>query len=260
MELEKLIIICPLILISGILDAIVGGGALISIPTYIAAGLPTHYAYGTNKFASFLGTFTSAFRYVKDKRFDIRSVIIFAIMCMIGSALGSNLTLYLSDIYLKYILVVVLPILIFLLVIKGNFKDLLNNNNIEGKLNKNKLIILSIVFGLIMGFYGGFLGVGTTSFIILIFINIFKLTSIKACGNARIVNCCLNLVAMITFLLSGKIIFNVAIPAATCSIIGNYIGAELAIRKENKIIKPLFIIIFTILFVKIIYDLIMNQL
>ena len=105
MELEKLMIICPLILISGILDAIVGGGALISIPTYIAAGLPAHYAYGTNKFASFLGTFTSAFRYVKERRFDIKSVILFAILCMLGSALGSNLTLYLSDIYLKYIFI-----------------------------------------------------------------------------------------------------------------------------------------------------------
>lgn len=258
MEIEKLIIICPLILISGILDAIVGGGALISLPTYIAAGLPTHYAYGTNKFASFLGTFTSAVRYVKDRRFDIRSVFMFAIICVIGSAIGSRLTLYLSDIYLKYILVVILPILIFLLIIKGNMTDILNNNNIEGVLNKGKIIILSIVFGLAMGFYGGFLGVGTTSFLILIFINFFKLPSIKACGNARIVNCCLNLVAMITFLISGKIIFEIAIPAAICSMIGNYIGAELAIRKENKIIKPLFIIIFTILFVKLIYDLIMN--
>lgn len=258
MELEKLIIICPLILISGILDAIVGGGALISIPTYIAAGLPTHYAYGTNKFASFLGTFTSAFRYVKDKRFDIKSVIMFAIVCMFGSALGSNLTLYLSDIYLKYILIFILPILIFLLIIKGNVKDLLNSNNVEAQLNKNKLIILSIIFGLIMGFYGGFLGVGTTSFIILIFINVFKLTSIKACGNARIVNCCLNLVAMITFWVSAKIIFEIAIPAAICSIIGNYIGSGLAIKKENKIIKPLFIIIFTILFIKLLYDLIIN--
>ena len=120
MQLEKLLIICPLILISGILDAIVGSGALISIPTYIVAGLPTHYAYGTNKFASFLGTFTSAVRYIKEKRFDIKSVALFAVICMIGSAIGSKLTLILSDIYLKYILVILLPILIFLLVIKGN--------------------------------------------------------------------------------------------------------------------------------------------
>ena len=256
--MEKLLIICPLILISGILDAIVGGGALISLPTYIAAGLPTHYAYGTNKFASFLGTLTSAIRYIKDKRFDIKSVLMFAIMCIIGSAIGSRLTLYLSDIYLKYILVFILPILIFLLIIKGNMSDLLNSNNIEGELSEGKIIILAIIFGIAMGFYGGFLGVGTTSFLILIFINFFKLPSIKACGNARIVNCCLNLVAMITFLISGKIIFEIAIPSAICSMIGNYIGAELAIKKENKIIKPLFIIIFTILFIKLIYDLIVH--
>ena len=103
MPLEKLIMICLLIFISGILDAIVGSGALISIPTYIVSGLPTHYAYGTNKFTSFLGTFTSAVRYIKEKRYDIKSVAVFAIICMIGSAIGSKLTLYLSDIFKIYI-------------------------------------------------------------------------------------------------------------------------------------------------------------
>ncbi len=258
MELAKLWVICPFILISGILDAIVGGGALISIPTYIAAGLPVHNAYGTNKFASFLGTFTSAVRYIKEKRFDIKSVALFSIICMIGSAIGARLTLYMSDRYLKYILVCILPILIFLLVIKGNKRDLLNNRNIEEALPKAKMIAFSILFGLGMGFYGGFLGVGTTSFLILIFINFFKLTSVKACGNARIINCCLNLVAMGTFLFSGKIIFEIAIPAAICSMLGNYIGAGLAIQKENKIIKPLFMIIFIGLFIKLIYDLFLS--
>lgn len=258
MQLEKLLIICPLILISGILDAIVGSGALISIPTYLVAGLPTHNAYGTNKFASFLGTFTSAARYIKQKRFHMKSVILFAIICMIGSAIGSKLTLYISDRYLKYILVIILPILIFLLVIKGNVKDLLNTDKLEEELPKMKWLLFSIIFGLAMGFYGGFLGVGTTSFLILIFINFFQISSIKACGNARIINCCLNLVAMSTFLFSGKIVFQIAIPAAICSMLGNYIGAGLAIKKENKIMKPLFIIIFIVLFIKLIVDLTIN--
>ena len=107
-----------------------------------------------------------------------------------------------------------------------------------------------------MGVYGGFLGIGTTSFLILIFINIFKIDSVKACGNARIVNCSLNFIAMITFILSGKVVFSIAIPAAICSMIGNYIGAGLAIKKENKIMKPLFISLFIILFIKLIYDVI----
>ncbi len=189
----------------------------------------------------------------------MKSVALFAIVCMIGSALGTRLTLYLSDRYLKYILVCILPILIFVLIIKGNVKNLLNDNKIEESLSKIKLLIFSILFGLAMGFYGGFLGVGTTSFLILIFIHFFKLSSIKACGNARIVNCCLNLVAMSTFLFSGKIMFEIAIPAAICSMLGNYIGAGLAIKKENKIMKPLFIIIFIGLFIKLICDLIITQ-
>ncbi len=67
MQLEKLLLILPFILISGILDAIVGGGALISIPTYLVAGLPAHNAYGTNKFASFLGRLHQRFAIQKKK-------------------------------------------------------------------------------------------------------------------------------------------------------------------------------------------------
>lgn len=251
--MEKLIIICPLILISGILDAIVGSGALISLPAYMASGLPVHYAYGTNKFASFLGTFTSAIRYIHSKKVDIRTLGLFVVFCMIGSAIGSRITLYLNDIYLKYVLIVILPILIFFLVIKKKDVNLLESKNAK-EISKSKRILYSIFFGLLMGIYGGFLGVGTTSFLILIFINIFGTDSIKACGNARIVNCALNLVAMLTFLFSGKIMFQIAIPAAICSMIGNYIGAGLAIKKENKIMKPLFIAVFIVLFVKLIYD------
>lgn len=252
--MEKLIVICPLILISGILDAIVGGGALISLPVYMSCGLPAHYAYGTNKFASFLGTFTSAIRYLKNKKVDFNSLIVFVIFCMIGSGIGSRLTLCLSDIYLKYILIIILPILLFFLIIKRKDINLLENKENKKNITKSKTRIYSIIFGILMGIYGGFLGVGTTSFLILIFINILKINSINACGNARVVNCALNLIAMITFFFSGKIIFSIAIPAAVCSMLGNYIGAGLAIRKENKIIRPLFIILFVVLLVKLIYD------
>lgn len=254
----NLIIICPLIFISGILDAIVGGGALISLPAYMAGGLPVHFAYGTNKFASFLGTFTSAIRYIHNKKVELKSLIFFIVLCMIGSAIGSRITLYLSDIYLKYILIAILPILIFFLVIKKKDKNLLEKDNDLDTISKKRRIFYSIFWGFVMGVYGGFLGIGTTSFLILIFINIFKIDSVKACGNARIVNCSLNFIAMVTFILSGKVVFSIAIPAAISSMLGNYIGAGLAIKKENKIMKPLFIGLFVILFIKLIYDIVIG--
>ena len=186
--MEKLIIICPLILISGILDAIVGSGALISLPAYMASGLPVHYAYGTNKFASFLGTFTSAIRYIHSKKVDIRTLGLFVVLCMVGSTIGSRITLYLNDVYLKYILIVILPILIFFLVIKKKDVDLLESKNTE-EISKPKRMLYSIFFGLLMGIYGGFLGVGTTSFLILIFINIFRnrfYQSLWKCTNCKL--------------------------------------------------------------------------
>ena len=104
-EFYKLIIICPLIFVAGIIDAIVGSGSIISVPTYLVAGLPVHYAYGTHKFVSFWGMLVSAMRYVKNKNYELRLVIIFSILCMLGTYAGSKLILYINEIYLQYILI-----------------------------------------------------------------------------------------------------------------------------------------------------------
>lgn len=76
-EFYKLIIICPLIFIAGIIDAIVGSGSVISVPTYLVAGLPVHYAYGTHKFVSFWGMLVSAMRYIKNKNYDLFNISIY---------------------------------------------------------------------------------------------------------------------------------------------------------------------------------------
>ena len=107
-------------------------------------------------------------------------------------------------------------------------------------------------FRLIFGLYAGTIGVGATSILILIFIKLFNTNSVIAAGNARIINCLLNLVAMITFLLDKKIMFAIAIPATISSMIGNYIGAGLAMKKANKLIEPLLKIIFLVLLVELI--------
>ncbi len=120
------------------------------------------------------------------------------------------------------------------------------------ELSPKKRLILSLIIGLIVGIYSGTIGIGSISILILIFIKIFKIDQVKSSGNANIIVCSLNFVAMITFILNKKVILSVAIPATISSMLGHYVGAGLAMKKAHKIIEPLLKIIFVILFIELI--------
>ncbi len=257
-ELYKLIIICPLIFVAGIIDAIVGGGSVISVPTYLVAGLPAHFAYGTHKFVSFWGMLVSAMRYIKNKSYELGLVIIFSILCMFGTYIGSEFILDINEMYLQYALIFLLMFFFIYSIVKKYLRLKKQEDKIQKKVNviedlsPRKRLILSVIIGLIVGIYSGTIGIGSIAILILIFIKIFKIEQVKSTGNANIIVCSLNLVAMITFILNKKIMLAVAIPATISSMLGHYVGAGLAMKKANKIIEPLLKIIFVILFVELI--------
>ena len=119
-------------------------------------------------------------------------------------------------------------------------------------------MIVGASAGLIIGFYDGFFGPGTGSFLIMVYALILKYDFVMANGNTKVVNLASNIAALITFLISGKVFFAIAIPAAICGIAGNLVGSHVVVKKGNKIIKPVFVGALILLMGKIIYDLIMK--
>ncbi|MDY4954382.1 MAG: TSUP family transporter, partial [Candidatus Onthomonas sp.] len=87
------LIICPLVGIAGFVDAIAGGGGLISLPAYLIAGVPVHTAIGTNKLSSSMGTAVSTFRYAREGFIPWRQALICLVFALTGSAIGARLTL-----------------------------------------------------------------------------------------------------------------------------------------------------------------------
>lgn len=249
--LNTLLLICPLVFLGGFVDSIAGGGGLISLPSYILVGLPAHMAFGTNKFSSFLGTSFSVFRFIKNKKVHIKAVLSSAISAILGSALGANLTLALDEIYLKYCLLVLLPAAAIFVLSKRDFGKVDRAKNLSDKM----IIIFSAISGLFIGAYDGFFGPGTGAFLILIHTSVLGFNLTVASGNAKVVNFSSNIAALITFIIGGKVAFAIGIPAAFFGILGNWVGAGLAIKNGAKIIKPVFIGVLTLLFIKIGIDL-----
>ncbi len=252
--LQMILVVCPLVFLAAFVDAIAGGGGLISLPAYLFTGMPTHMAYGSNKFSACIGSMFSAYRFLKTGTVYLKVAILSAVFALVGSYLGARLTLVLSDQALKLSMTILLPIIaIFILFKKKNADDV---NTVE-RLSKPAVIGLSAVIGFAIGTYDGFFGPGTGTFLILAYTSIMGFDFRTACGNARIVNLASNFAALIVYIAAGKVMYAIAIPATICSMLGYWLGAGLAIKKGAKFIRPVMLCVIGGLFVKIIWDMVM---
>lgn len=245
-----LLIVCPLIFCAGFVDAVAGGGGLIALPTYLFAGLPIHIAYGTNKFASSIGTTVATIKFFRSGKIKLKPALIAAFGALIGSYIGARLVVMLDEIYLQYCLIIVLPIVAIFLLFNRGFGDNIVKENTQGV----KLYILCFAIGSIIGAYDGFFGPGTGTFLVLAFTTFCGFDIITSTGNAKIVNLSSVLTAAVVFLINGKVSFAIGIPAAMSAVLGSYLGAHFAIKKGAKFIKPVMVIVIIILFIKIAKD------
>ena len=124
MEITALqfMIICPLVFLAGFVDAVAGGGGLISLPAYMIAGLPVHMAIGTNKLSSGMGTALATWRFARNGYIIWKQAALCVLCALLGSSAGANLALMISDEYFKVIMLVILPVTAFY-VMRGHPLD-----------------------------------------------------------------------------------------------------------------------------------------
>ena len=228
-------------------DAIGGGGGIISVPVYLLAGLPTHFALGTNKLSSGLGTAASTFRYLKNGFVDWKLAIPSVGFALYGAHLGTKLQIALDERYLKYLLLIVLPVVAFVMLKQKKFP--------EEKGEINIWLQRAIVWGasFVVGGYDGFYGPGT--FLLLIFCNFAKMDLRTASGNVKVVNFSSNIGALATSFMAGYVLVPVGLIAAVFSIAGHYIGAGLTIKNGAKIVRPVILVVLVLLAVKVLLEL-----
>lgn len=244
--IQQLLIVCPLVFMAGFIDSIAGGGGLISLPAYYLIGLPPHMALGTNKMSSSMGTVMAAAQYIRKKYFYKDVILVSIAAALVGSFTGSQAALLLDEIYLKYIMTFFVPAIALMTVLK---KDFLNTP--EKTLSYGRANLLAGISSLLIGFYDGFFGPGTGMFLMLVYVSFMGMNVVTACGNTKVVNLATNIAALVTFILSGKVAFHIAVPCGICSIIGSYLGAHLAMKRGLSIIKPVMLVVITLLMLSI---------
>lgn len=247
--LMQFLIVCPMVFLAGFLDSIAGGGGLISLPAFLIAGVPPHMALGTNKMSSVLGTSMATWRFAKNGYIQLKKVIWFIVAALIGSTIGANLTLHVSERIVEYMMIGVLPVVAFYVLRNKKMGD----DTLAHTIPEKKSFLIALAAAFVIGVYDGFYGPGTGTFLILVLTGAARYTMKEAAGTTKAINLSSNVAAIITFIINGKVIYPLGLAAGLCSILGNYIGSGMVMTNGQKIVRPLVLVVLTILFVKIIF-------
>jgi uncharacterized membrane protein YfcA len=248
-SLINMIFLCLAGFTAAAVDAIAGGGGLINLPAILAAGVPPHFALGTNKFSSSFGAFTSAYTFIREGKVFI-PLMKYTVPCtLVGSVIGVLAALKIDQGFLKIIILVLIFATAIYTIAK---KDFGSEDKFEGLTRKS--IIQGCILAFSLGFYDGFFGPGTGSFLIFLFISIYGFDFTTAAGNSKVLNFVSNITSLVMFALNGKIYYMIGIPIGLAMIVGARVGSKVAIKNGAKVIKPIFVTIALVLTVKLLFD------
>lgn len=250
LSVKMVIIVAAGVFLASFIDGIAGGGGIISVPAYLLAGLPAHLALGTNKLSSSIGTSVSTARFIRSGYVDWKLALPSILLAVFGSHFGTRLQLSVDERYLKYLLLVILPIVAIVVMRQQTLPEK------RGDIAPARQMAIVLAASLIVGAYDGLYGPGTGTFLILIYCKLAKLDLRTASGNTKLVNLSSNIGALFTSLMHGKVFLVLGLIGAIFSIAGHYIGSGLAIKDGSKIVRPAILTVLILLTVKVVVELI----
>lgn len=235
---------------AGYIDAIAGGGGLLTVPVLLSSGLPPHVALGTNKLASTFGSFMASYTFYKRQLFSPSFWKLSVISTAIGSILGTVIVSFINADNLNKIL----PIFIGFSALYALFNRMKAEDSNQLPEVNSTLRTKQISQGLTLGFYDGFAGPGTGAFWTVSNLFLYKLNILLASGVARSMNFISNIFSLIAFIYLGYVNFAVGLLMGSFLMLGSYTGAHSAIKYGNKFIRPVFTVVVSCMAVKLAFD------
>ena len=178
-EISQLFIICPLIFIGGVIDAIGGGGGLITLPAFMISGFPVHFAIGTNKVSSAMGTSIAVAKFIRNGYMPLKLSVLGAVFAILGSSCGAKTALLISDYAFKILMLAILPVTAWYVF---RSQDLLREESSGHDAITRRTYIVCALTAFFMGFYDGFYGPGAGTFMLLLMAGAARLSVQKANG------------------------------------------------------------------------------
>ena len=238
------LIVLPMVFLAAVVDAIAGGGGLISLPAYTVAGLNYDFASGNNKFSSTFGTLMATVRYARSGKLLLRPALIAAALALPGSWLGTRAAMALGNRIMHLFMVFAIPIVGVLVLLKGKGPE-------KTRPFTRRQYPACAAIGLAVGFYDGFFGPGTGTFLILLFTWLLGMDMVSASATAKPVNLVSNIASLATRIAAGNVLFALALPAMCCSLAGGWLGAKLALTRGARLIQAVMLGVLVLLTVRL---------
>lgn len=251
--LSQFLIVCPLLFAAGFVDAVAGGGGLISLPACLIAGLPTHRALGTNKLSSFMGTSLATASYAKQGFIPWKQAACCVVGAVIGSFCGAHLALMIHENVFRIVMLVILPLTGAYVLRSHAFKEGLAPYPAK----KTTLIAMAVSLG--VGLYDGFYGPGSGTFLLLLLTGAAHLELTRANGIAKLVNLFTDLTTVSVYLFNGKVDWVLGLVAGVFSIGGSYLGTIWFTKGGTRKVKPVIILVLAIFFIKTVWEIAAKQ-
>ncbi|MEY2633383.1 MAG: hypothetical protein RIR00_2037 [Pseudomonadota bacterium] len=236
---------------AGLVDAVVGGGGLIQVPLLFNAlpHQPPATLFGSNKLASVFGTSVATWRYSRRVRIPWRLVLPATLAALVSAYLGALTVAVLPPTHLRPL---VLALLLGVAMYTFRRKDFGCGGS--GRPSQAGDPLWAALIGAGIGFYDGFFGPGTGSFLIFLFIRVFALDFLHASVAAKVVNVATNLAALAFFLPHGHVLYLTGLGMAVCNISGAVVGSHLALRHGSRFIRQLFLLVVSLLILRFAVD------
>ncbi|WP_194435331.1 sulfite exporter TauE/SafE family protein [Vibrio fluminensis] len=249
-EPTMLLVLALVAFVAGFIDAVAGGGGMLTVPALLSLGLPPHIALGTNKLAATFASSTAAFTYYRKRLFHPQFWKRAFISTLIGATLGTLFVDWISTEWLEK----ALPLIILAAAIYSIWHKTPKNSSNElppacAAFNKKQY-----VQGSILGFYDGVAGPGTGAFWTVSTMALYRLNILMASGVAKAMNFTSNFTSLITFAILGHIDWVLGLTMGICLMAGAFVGAHSAIRFGANFIRPIFVTVVSILAIKLAYD------
>lgn len=220
--------------VAGMIDAIAGGGGLITIPALLAAGVPPVAAIATNKLQSTIGTGGAVIAFARRGHIDWRKFAVPVAASFAGSAVGAFILTRVDSTFLSALL----PALLIAMALYYCFAPRMSDADRHSRAGPLALAGVAMVIGC----YDGFFGPGTGSFFTTALVAVFGLGLIRAVAHAKVLNLASNVAGLAVLVAGGHVLWIIGLAMAVGSAAGGQAGAHFAMRFGAGIARPLLIV------------------
>jgi uncharacterized membrane protein YfcA len=232
--------------VAGVIDAVAGGGGLLTVPALLAAGLPPHVALATNKGQSVFGSGAALVAFRRRGALDGELARYTFPLGFLGALCGTHVVLWIAPEVLKPVVVVLLPLAALSLFVQRRSGD--------GEPPRARLWLASML-ALTIGAYDGFFGPGTGTFLVVGFSVLLHAPLLRASAEAKVVNFASNLAALSLFASRGVVLWQIALPMAVAQLAGGFTGAHLAVHGGDRLVRAVVVLVVLAVVVKLALDL-----